>query len=286
MKNQSRIRSKEDIARFITQEPLVETQPSLAGMSDIPEAHTLYFGVGLCNGVPLLSAGLPIDILSMVLSGEQLDVPKHILVADTHAISNGFDAHSVDELAGRYQETLQRAIENMGFSGWHIARASEIDQAPTYRDILRTIEAPHDYMRRELTDMRWFNQEQQVNLKVGWALNGSKNSDERSFDKEFQRRFDDLIGFIYVTPGRTFDPKRLRAAPYFCTNLGERVMLQPDENAANKIASAHEQFGEQATQPYEKFLNQVIRLYDKTVEKTERGPLASRLQQVLDRCTK
>jgi len=280
------IPSKEDLTRFITQEPLVETKPSLAGISNITGVNALYFGVGICKGVPMLSAGLPIDVLSMVLSGEQIDVPKHILVADIHAITNGFDAHSVDRLAGQYRETLQRAIENMGFSRWQVVRASEIDQSPAYMDILRTIEASHDYIKRELADMRWFNREHNVNLKLGWALNGSKNSDETSFDKEFQHQFDDPLGFIYVVPGRTFDPKRLRSAPYFCTNPKERILLQADENVTNKIASAQKQFGQQTIRPYENFLSQLVRLYDKTVEKTERGPITSRLQQVIDRCTK
>ncbi len=153
------ITSKKDLARFIIQEPLVETKLSLAGISRISEVNALYFGVGLCNGVPMLSAGLPVDVLSMIFSGEQLDVPKHILVADTHAITNGFDAQSVDRLAGQYQETLQRAVENLGFSGWKVTRSSEIDQTPIYRELLRIIEASHDYIRRELADMRWFNQE-------------------------------------------------------------------------------------------------------------------------------
>jgi hypothetical protein len=222
----------------------------------------------------------------MILSGEQLGVPKHILVADTHAITNGFDVQSVDRLARKYQETLQQTVENLGFSGWKVTRASEIDQTPTYRDLLRTIEASHDYIRRELADMWWFNREHGMNLKVGWALNGSKNSDETSFDQEFQMQFGNPLGFLYVVPGRTFDPKRLRSAPYFCTNSEERILLQADENVANKIASAQEQFGQQATRPYENFLSQVIRLYDKTVERTERGSIADRLQQVIDRCTR
>ena len=138
------ITSKKDLARFITQEPLVETKPSLAGISEISEVNALYFGVGLCNGIPMLSAGLPVDVLSMILSGEQLNVPKHILVADTHAITNGFDSQSVDRLAAQYREVLQRAVENLGFSGWKVTRASEIDKTPTYGDLLRTIEASHD----------------------------------------------------------------------------------------------------------------------------------------------
>jgi len=57
--------SKEDLIRFITGEPLVETRLSLAGVSEIPKVTALYFGVGLCNR-KILSVGLPIDVLSMV----------------------------------------------------------------------------------------------------------------------------------------------------------------------------------------------------------------------------
>jgi len=258
----------------------------LGGISNLSEVDALYFGIGLCNGIPMLSTGLPVDVLSMILTSEQIDAEKHILIADTHAITNGFDAYSVVRLAGQYQETLQRAIENMSFSRWQVVRASEIDQSQAYMDILRTIEASHDYIKRELADMHWFNHEHGVNLKVGWALNGSKNSDETAFDAEFQRQFGELLSFIYVVPGRTFDPKRLRSAPYFCTNPEERILLNAGENVANKIASAQERFGEQATRPYEKFLSLIIRTYNKTIEPAEGESLAERLQYIIDRCTK
>ncbi len=280
------ITSKEDLTRFITQEPLIETHHSLEGIRNLSEVRALYFGVGLCNGLPLLSAGLPVDVLSMLLVSEQVHVSKHILIADTHAITNGFDTHSVDQLARQYQETLQRIIENLGFSGWQVARASEIDQTPAYMELLRAIEASHDYIRRELADMRWFNREHDVNLKVGWVLNGSKNSGERSFDQEFRRQFDDPLGFVYVVPGRTFNPRRLHAAPYFCTDPEERILLEAGEDVGRKLALAQEKFGREATRPCENFLSQVMRLYDKTVERTEQGPLTDRLQQVINRCTK
>ena len=280
---------KDDLTEFIHQETLVETNPSLAGISQISEVNALYFGVGLCNKDPMFSAGLPVDVLSMILSGEKLSVPKHILVADTHATTNGLDTESVDRLAGQYQETLQRAVENLGFSGWRVTRASEIDQTPAYKELIGTIEASHDYIRRELADMRWFNQEHEVDLKVGWALKGSKNSDETSFDQRYQRRFDGHLGFIYVMPGRTFNPKRLRSAPYFCTNSEERILLQADENVTtinNKIALAKEKFSEDATKAYEKYLNNLVRLYNTMVENTEKGPIANRLHQIIDRSTK
>ncbi len=246
----------------------------------------MYFGIGLCNGVPVLSAGLPVDVLSMVLVSEQIDATKHILIADTHAITNGFNSEAVDRLAREHQERIQRVIDNLGFNSWQIIRASEVDGTPTYKDVLNTVKASHDYIKRELTDMRWFNRERGVNLKLGWALNGSKNSDEVSFDQEFRRQFQEPLGFIYVVPGRTFDPKRLRSAPYFCADQESRILLQADENVAIKLASAQEKFGSEATKPYEKLLNQIVRLYDKIVEQTERGSLSERLQQVIGRCTR
>ena len=174
----------------------------------------------------------------------------------------------------------------MRLTQWQVMRASEIDKTPMYQDILRTVKAPHEYIKRELTDMKWFNREYGVNFKVDWILNGSKNSDEISFDRKFQHRFGELLSFIYTVSGRTFNPKRLRSAPYFCTNPGERILLQADENITNKLASDQEKFGQEATKPYEKFLSQICRLYDKTVERTERGFLSDRLQQTIERCTK
>ncbi|MBI2112151.1 hypothetical protein HYT52_01280 [Candidatus Woesearchaeota archaeon] len=174
----------------------------------------------------------------------------------------------------------------MGFTGWTILLASEIDHTSTYKDILKTVEASHDYIKRELTDMCWFSREKNVNLKVGWILQGNKKSDEQSFDQEFKRQFDDRLGFIYVVPGRTFNPNRLRSAPYFCANPLERILLQPGESVTIKLASAQNQFGQQATKAYENFLRQIVRLYDKTVGRTERGPLTDRLQQIIDYCTK
>src|SRR3989338_8618382 len=94
----------EDVARFITQEPLIDTKPSQDGISALSEIIAVYFGVGLCNGAPLLSTDVPVDVLSMILASEQIGAPKHILVADTHAITNGFDPEAVYRRAGHYQE--------------------------------------------------------------------------------------------------------------------------------------------------------------------------------------
>ena len=222
----------------------------------------------------------------MVLSAENIDAPKYVLIADTHAITNGLDHTSVDVLAGQYRETLERTLENLGFNGWQVIRASEIDQTSEYRDLLYTVNEPNDYVARELTDMLWFNQEHGVNLKIGWVLKGGKR-DETSFDRKFQLQFDNDLGFIYIVPGRTLNPRRLHAAPYFCLNPKERIMLKEDEDVADKISSAKEKFGPSATLPCEKLLRLEVRQYEKTAAgKIKKGPIAERVQEVIYTCTK
>ena len=255
----------------------------------------------------------------MILSAENIDAPKYVLVADTHAIVNGLDARSVDGVAGQYRETLERTLENLGLKGWEVVRASEIDQTPEYRDILNSVDIPNGYFRRELSDMHWFNQEHGVNLKVSWALKGSESSHEMELYRQFNRQVNNSFGFVYVVPGRTFNPKRPHAAPYFCKNPEERILIRAGENVEDKINSARERHGHQAMElyrkglkelgiegdiacsmasgvgeqvglkvikPAKKFIGNLVRLYDKTVQKTERGSLIYRGQQVLEKCTR
>src|SRR3989344_288349 len=274
-----------DIMKFIAQEPLMEIELSLQGFTLPTAPQALYFGVGLCNGCQTLTTGLPVDILSMVLAAERLAPEKHILIADTHALTDGFAAASVDKAAGEQRETLQRAVDNLSLSGWSVVRASDIDHLASYTALVQQVSAPHEYIRRELADMIWFQQEKGIDLKLGWALNGSRNSDEAAFDRRFREQFGDALSFVYTVPGRTFNPGKIRAAPYFCDDPEARILLRAGEDVAAKAASARERFGSHATRAYENFLNAVVRLYDKTVGQTERGPLAERLQQVIGRGT-
>ncbi len=280
------ISSKDDLVRWVTQDPLIETELSLQGIQEPIPKVAAYFGIGLSNGSPELTTGLPIDILSMLLTAERIAKRKHILVADSHALTNGFTALSVDQIAREEQEVLQRTIENFKLENWSVVLASRIDCSPEYTTGLSTTVGEHEYVRKELADMRWFHEEKGVDLKIGWALKGNKNSDEVSFDQKFREQFGERLSFIYVVPGRTFNPKKLRAAPYFCGDPEARILIRRGEDVAGKIAAAKERFGSEATKPYENFLNLVVRAYDKTIEQTQRGPLYQRLQEVIDRCTR
>ena len=133
--------TQKELEKIIQQQSLIETNKSLDGLSDIVLPTSLYFGIGLCNGgaQTQLSQGVPIDILSMVLVGEILAEKKYILIADEHAKTNGFSENEVLDLASRYRETINKAIQNMGLCGWEVVLASEITLLEIiFERILRT----------------------------------------------------------------------------------------------------------------------------------------------------
>lgn len=300
------ISDKSDLEKMIVQEPLIETAPSLNGVKDLILPTSTYFGVGLCNGCehPQLSVGLPIDVLSMILLSELFWQRKYILIADTHAKTNGFSDEDVAETALRQRNILTKLIDNLGLNNWEIMLASDIDASPSYTAIFNSFDEHNLYFKREITDMMWFFREKNVHLKVGWALNGSRNTDEVSFDRKFRDIFGlrdvsgfrdvsgvsvsfiDSVSFIYTISGRTFNPKKVRASPYFCESPETRILLDCHEDVQAKIDYAMHTFGEDAVNCYKTLLKGIVRLYDKVIEQTEKMPIEQKVQYVVDRCTK
>lgn len=143
----ARISSQKDLVKLIRQEPLVVIEPSLEGVAnanDIPISS--YFGIGLCNGSAILSQGLPVDILGMILVAENVSKKKQILIADTHATTNGFEKSEVETLANQYELILNQTLNNLNLDNWSIQKASEIDSSTHYKDLLSSITASHDYI--------------------------------------------------------------------------------------------------------------------------------------------
>ncbi|MBS3121332.1 hypothetical protein J4434_00425 [Candidatus Woesearchaeota archaeon] len=277
-----------ELERLIVQDPLIETAPSLNGVKDLILPTSTYFGVGLCNGSehPQLSIGLPIDVLSMILLSELLGQRKYILIADTHAKTNGFSDEDVAETALKQMNILTHLIDNLGLNNWEMMLASDIDTSPSYTAIFNSFEEHNLYFKREITDMMWFFREKDVHLKVGWALNGSRNTDEVSFDRKFKDVFGATISFIYTISGRTFNPKKIRASPYFCESSETRILLNSDENVQAKIDYALDTFGEDAVNCYKNLLKGIVRLYETVVELIGKMPIEQKVQYVLNRCTK
>jgi hypothetical protein len=261
---------------------LIETAPSLEGIADISLPTDLYFGIGLCSRKGL-SQGLPVDILAMMLTAEQLSERKTILVADTHAEGSEFDPQDIDRIAGERKDALEKACDRLDLSGWEIVRASEVGRRDDYVQILQSIDEQGHYMRHELADMAWFCRKGAA-LKLGWFMKGSRR-DETCFDSAFRKEFpDERMSFAYTTAGRTFDPKRPKAPPYICTDRTARLLLTPEEDVGLKLAGARERFGELGVKTYMKFLKNLTRTYTNVVGYTGRGPVEEKVQVIIERC--
>jgi hypothetical protein len=279
------------LEKLIEQEPLIKKEPTRMGTKNLDSVPAdLLFGVGLCS-LRNLTQGLPVDTLSMILISEQLGANKYVIVSDSHAKTNGFDPHEVDEVAQEQLQRLQRALKNLDLKNWQITLASEIEGTSDYRQILDAtpelldIEpAKRQYVRMELTDIAWFRQNRSTKLKIGWFKNDGL--DEYFFDRRFIEIFpNSTMSFLYVVPGRSFDHKRQNPPPYACFDVKNRILIDRDENVAEKIDFARTHTKEESFNSYMKFLQRLVRLYDRVVGPTDRTPLRYRVQQIVDRCT-
>jgi len=267
---------------------LIETKESIEGTKHLTKTNAVYFGVGLCNGSGIISEGLPLDILSMLMVAEKIAAEKYILIADTHALSNGINQSLVEEKCILYKRTLLKTIDNLQLQGWQIITATEMNQQSEYGVLFERISCKYrnsnEYVAREIADIFWFNQERNVTVKLGWSLNGSKNTDEKMFDALFTVEEKNL-SFVYVTSGKTFDPGKLRAAPYFCSDSNARILLSAEEDVYEKRRIAEQKFGREAMKTYDNYLYLVARTFEKTFFALERGALENKLQQIINRCT-
>jgi len=295
------------LRNFIQQEPLIATKPSLEGIANMQQPpNSLFFGVGLVSKGQL-SEGLPIDVLSMLLIAERLDVQgnKYLYIADVHArvttppYNKGrFDRDNWDYLwyhAEGYATTFDKIIKNLGFSNWQIVRASDFYDAEMQKLISSWIvdkqSSERIYDQLELADIEAFEKKANVKLKIGWAFDSGGNLDETYFDRLYKERFPQSeMSFLYVKPGMTFNPKKLRMSPYFCDDVNARVeffvgsLVDYGHRRYGKIERAREKYGKQGIQCYLNYLKNLVRLFDSVVEPTKKGPLEQKLREVFGRC--
>ena len=287
---------KAEFETSIKNEPLVETAPSLEGLSDNfleAQGSAIYYGTGLTTP-KALSVGLPFDVLGMVLTAERLRRHlnlDHIYhhVADTHALSNDFaDAAKVDVLTDMVTQTMARVTEHLGLKNLTVVPSSTFDKSAKYESVLDSIVTEKgEYVRRELADMLWYRRERNVVLKMGWIIQAGpvkEGFDERLYDNEFRNAFDDELSFVYLKAGRTFDQRRPKASPYISIPDEQRILLVPNERVEDKIEAAKSKWPDKTLGGSLNHLNAILRLYDQIAETPlERGPLPQRIQCLIDR---
>jgi len=265
---------------------------------------SLYLGIGLASKGQL-SEGLPIDVLSMLLVAEKLGVQgtKYLYIADVHARVTTppyneipFERGRIDHLwlhAHHYARTFGKIITNLGFLNWQIVLASDFYTEEIQDRISSQVTDEKSrermYSLLELVDIEAFETNKDVRLKIGWAFDSRGNLDETHFDKLYKDRFpESKMSFLYVKPGMTFNPMKLRMPPYFCDDEEARIEFMRgslvDSGSKGKIERARKKYGEQGIQCYLNYLKNLVRLFDSVAEPTRKGPLEQKLREVFGRC--
>lgn len=282
---------------LIQNEPLIEVHPSLEGINpkSLTKEGSIYYGTGLCT-TRELSDALPFDVLGMVLVAEKLrrgmgmkKIYHHI--ADTHAKSNDiFSSEDVDRQANVVRETLRRMAQNLGLEDFEILLASEFDQTPEYRNIYKGIDTnKHDYIRREVSDMEWYNKYKGVVVKLGWIIQATETNlgfDERVFDREYKATIGKDLSFVYLKPGRTFDKSRPKVSPYIHIPDEARILLKVNEDVKAKIAEAEKRLGDKHLGGARRHLTDVIRLYEKLFGSLGNISFEDKIQTIIENATK
>jgi tyrosyl-tRNA synthetase len=289
----------ESFRNFIKSESLIETKPSLEGLSPnfANGAGSIYYGTGIATpNHP--SVGLPFDVLQMILLTEKMKrehgfkaVYHHI--ADTHAKTNEWaDPDFINKRAGETKEILEAIASNLGLDNFNVVLSSSFDQSPEYKTILKKFDGSdkHDYVKHEMADMEWYRSRYDVNLKAGWIISSKDvkiGSDERLFDEEYKRiNGDDKLSFIYTKPGRTFDAQRPKVSPYIQIPGENRIILDPNENAIEKIAT-FSNLGGKNTENTLAHLGQIVELYSSLFDDLDgQNSLPENIQFIINKVTK
>lgn len=286
------------LEQSVLQHPLLQSRPSLEGVRALGgrPPRALMIGVGLCNE-SRLSAGLPVDVLGLVLPAESLRRAIGaqsivVLVADVHARLNRLPAADVERRAKEAVLVLERVRRGLDMPHLEVLRARELDGEADYRALLAEVErraprAEHGYVTRQVADVEHLHRTLGGILKVGWSLTGSSGAprghDERFFDARHRALFGPRVGFVYCKPGRTLDDERKKAPPYVTLDARRRVCLRPDEDVRKKLAAATRSSSKATVNGVRNHLRAVTRAACALSEETVRGPVDARVQALISR---
>jgi tyrosyl-tRNA synthetase len=284
----------DNIRRFIERQPLLEKQLSIQGMEGVKlsPGSGIYLGTGICSHIEM-SQGTPFDILTMVLSAASVrrklglgDIYHN--VADTHALSNNFPPAQVEQVSRQYVALVETVAKGLNIGNYHVLRASSFNQAGDYREILAGIEGNaelrglHSYARQELTDIEYFRRKG-MGLKIGWTMGISDSEyDESFYDRNYRKYVSGDVGFLYIVPGRSFDKKKPRVAPYVDFSPDKRIMI-PDSSVSLKIDAAVSELGS-ALNGARGYYNDTFRLWREfDPDMPKNAPFAEKITYILEK---
>jgi hypothetical protein len=287
---------KTRLRQLILQEGLIETRPSLAALERVDRVNppsAVFLGVGLCTGSQL-SAALPLDFLGMLLPAERVRRAVGartlcVMLADVHALGNGFAADRVERRARQTEQTLWRIRTALRLPAMEIVRASSFHGSASYRRVLAEVglragRQEDPYFIRQVADLEYLDRRAGGVLKVGWTISASsrvkRRRDEVAFDDRFRQWVGKNAAFVYCKAGRTLDDRRPKASPYVAVEPGRRVCLRPGEEVLDKLERARGVAAAATVKGVVRHLRAVTRSFSELVEPL-RGPVDRRAQAVI-----
>jgi hypothetical protein len=274
------------------QHPLIRTAATLRGLAPLRERpQAVALGIGLSSR-HTLSRGLPFDVLGMLLPAEEVRRATGAarivaLIADRHALTNGFAHESVMRRARQVARGLEAVRAQLGLP-LDIVRAETMHADPHHARIHQAVckraGQAHPYVTLEVADTAYLQRQHGPIIKVGWVLGTTPQHgalDERFFDERFLCWVGDDIGFAYCEAGRTLDPSRLKAAPYVAIDPTRRLLLRPDEAVERKLALLQAGAPEHVRRSVRAHLRRITQVYSRAVEPLD-GSLVERVRTVLE----
>ena len=284
-----------ELRRVVTQQALMNTHASLAGIAHLgahsPAPRTVFMGIGMTSATEL-SRALPLDVLGMLFSSEQVRAAVQardikLLLADAHALENGHPPNLIAQRCATYERVLQRIVTRLGWKHVQIVRATDLHVLDEYARLHTTVRrlAPryeHPYVTREVADIAYFAKHCDGILKVGWAVTNRGRSlrDERAFDDCFRRWVGSHVGFVYCKAGRALDDRRIKAVPYVVSDPGRRVCLTADERVHDKMQRAAAEVSTSTMRAVRSHLKAIARGY-KQLARPVRGSVEDQIQCVI-----
>lgn len=288
---------RHDVAQRIIHEPLFDTRNSLAGIRNVPadrRPRTVFVGLGLCTRRELTRA-VPLDVLGMLLPAEllrrRLGAPELlVLIADRHALENGFPAEAVETRARILEEALGRIRAGCRLDALRTIRASSFHHSGEYLSMLaglrRRISGTHDYVLRQFADILYLSQARGPFLKVGWALPSEeplRRRDELALDHALTHVAGNRFGFVYCKPGRTLADASPRVCPYIVKRPEARLCLDRPEDVSLKLGLAERTASPETVAGFRSHLRRLVYTFCRVVEPLPKDRLDRRVAMLVTR---
>lgn len=267
----------------------------------------ILFGMG--GGSKTLCKGLPMDVLSMVLTAEKLRKELNlgrckIICANAITYTNipknsAFSKESIDRVLSAERDLLQLAVERFNIADhWDIFLETDIEKI-----IGATLKEQYDRMiidadtvpfigghhySIEMAQMWSLLNQETGGVKLGWFIrNLNKNKpeyimDEQPFDARYvtylaSRGITNKISIPYVKAGVRLFPGKTgqidKDVPYICYDPKDRILLSPFENVAKKLQAATQAGGGLRSKYIRRHFGTIIRLFEEIVLGKEKLPI-------------